>query len=158
MRNESEATFFTRLVTVVIAIRAQYHSCCYQNRFTTITNTLALASPRILEDVSVLTSCYLHCEAPQHEIPKESSVDLAAGAMAIYCSRKDSDHPWQSGTGCTLIFLIGVLYSLVKPAIHCFRRLDTKNQTIRGCCPPFFQQTGNGFLRFPYSLSITPYN
>ena len=24
---------------------------------------------------------------------KESILDLAAGAMAIYCSRKDSDHP-----------------------------------------------------------------
>ena len=40
-------------------------------RFTTITNTLALASLRILEDVSVLKSCYLHCEAPQHEILSE---------------------------------------------------------------------------------------
>ena len=94
VQNESEAIFFTRLVTVVIAIRTQYHFCCYQNRFTIITNTLALALPRILEDVNVLMSCHLQCETPQHKIlsVRVHYLDLAAGAIAIYCCRKDSDH------------------------------------------------------------------
>ena len=86
---------FTRLVTVVIAVCAQYHSCCYQNRFTTITNALALASPCILEDVSVLKSCYLHCETPQHEI-------LSERVHSRSCSRCDGHLLFQEGLGSSL--------------------------------------------------------
>ena len=80
---------------VVIAIHAQYHSCCYQNRFTTITNTLALASPRILEDVSVLKSCCLHCEILQHEI-------LSERVRSRSCSGCDGHLLFQEGLGSFL--------------------------------------------------------
>ena len=94
VRNETVATFFTQLVTVVIAIRAQYHSCCYPNRFTTITNTLALPLPHILEDVSVLKSCYLHCETPQHKIlSKRVHSRSCSGYDGHQLFQEDSDHP-----------------------------------------------------------------
>ena len=91
--NKAEATFFTWLVMVVIAIRAQYHSCCYQNCFTTIPNTLA--SPGILQDISVLKSCYLYCETLQHEI-------LSERVHSRSCSGCDGHLLFQEGLGSSL--------------------------------------------------------